>query len=368
MSFSVCLGLMLAASAVVAQSAASADDLLRQAISEQQRGDVKAAIDDYRKALALQPNLPEARANLGAALAAVGDFDAAIEEDTRALANAPDKTSVRMNLALAYYKKGDWPHARSAFEQVHAARPSDLNAAMLLGYSDIKTGRAIEAVNVLRPLAAAHPGNMDFEYVYAYALIESGSLADGLPRMEKVAAATHQPDAWVIAGENRLHRREFKEARTDLEEAAKLAANFPGLQTMLGQARDALGDTEGAQSAFELALRQDPRDFIANLYVGTMRLKERDYDSARPMLELAVQLQPNMAQARYQLARLNSMTGKLSEAASTLEDLEKADPNWLDPHIELAALYYKLHRPEDGQRERDIVQKLEAKEQKQGPQ
>ena len=50
-----------------------------------------------------------------------------------------------------------------------------------------------------------------------------------------------------------------------------------------------------------------------------------------------------------------------------LESLEKADPNWLDPHIELAAIYYKLHRPDDGQRERDIVQQLEAKQQKLGP-
>jgi hypothetical protein len=61
------------------------------------------------------------------------------------------------------------------------------------------------------------------------------------------------------------------------------------------------------------------------------------------------------------------MTGKLSEAAGTLEELEKSDPNWLDPHIELAAVYYKLHRPEDGQRERDIVQKLNAQQQKAGP-
>jgi hypothetical protein len=61
------------------------------------------------------------------------------------------------------------------------------------------------------------------------------------------------------------------------------------------------------------------------------------------------------------------MTGKYAEAATTLEELEKADPNWLDPHIELAPIYYKLHRPDDGQRERDIVQQLEATQQKAGP-
>ena len=159
----------------------------------------------------------------------------------------------------------------------------------------------------------------------------------------------------------------FKEARSDLDAAIDLNGSFPGLYTAAGQARDAQGDTDAALPAFEAALKADPKDFTANLYLGTMRLKQRDLDSARPMLELALQLQPASPMARLQMAKLNGMTGKFAEAAATLEELEKADPNWLDPHIELAAIYYKLHRPDDGQRERDIVQQLEAKQQKAGP-
>jgi len=60
------------------------------------------------------------------------------------------------------------------------------------------------------------------------------------------------------------------------------------------------------------------------------------------------------------------MTGKYAEAATTLEELEKGDPKWLDPHVELAALYYKLHRPDDGQRERDIVNRLRTASKRKG--
>jgi tetratricopeptide (TPR) repeat protein len=238
---------------------------------------------------------------------------------------------------------------------------------VLLGYTYIKLGKGREAAEMLAPLEAGHESNMDFEYVLAYALIESGKEAEGLPRMEKVARETHSADAYFIAGSTRLHRREFHEARADLDAAIELNASFPGLYTMAGQARDALGDTDDALPAFEAALRADPRDAVANLYLGTMRLKQRDLESARPMLELALQLQPNSPMAQFQMAKLNSMTGKYAEAAAALEQLEKLDPNWLDPHIELAAIYYKLHRPEDGQRERDIVQQIEAKQQKAGP-
>jgi tetratricopeptide (TPR) repeat protein len=343
------------------------DALLSSGISAQQRHDYKTAIEDYRKVLALQPGLTDARANLGAALADAGQLDEAIVEDTRALAAAPNKIAVRMNLALAYYKTGDMTHARREFEAVHAARPADMKPVVLLGYVYIKLNKEADAVAMLAPLEPGHEADMDFEYVLGYAMIQSGKDAEGVSRMETVARNTRSADAYVIAGTARLHRREFHEARTDLDKALELSPTFPGASTLAGQARDALGDTEAALPAFQAALRQDSQDFTANLYLGTMRLKQRDFESARPLLELAVELQPGAPLARFQLAKLNGMTGRYAEAATTLEDLEKTDPNWLDPHVELAAIYYKLQRPEDGLRERKIVEEIEARQQTEGP-
>jgi tetratricopeptide (TPR) repeat protein len=363
--------LLLGVSAVQAQQAspsAGADEHLRNGVEAQRRGDAATAISEYRQALAIEPRMLEARANLGAALAAAGQFDAAIDEDNKALEQAPGNISLKKNLGLAYYKKGDMVHARTEFAAVNAARPSDIGTAILLGYADIKLERGPEAVTMLTPLEAGHESNMDFEYVLAYSMILAGKQAEGLPRMEKVAKATNSADAYFLAGSSRLTRREFKEARADLDAALELNPALPGLWTQAGQARDALGDTDAALPAFEAALREDPKDFIANLYLGTMKLKQRDMEGARPLLTLALQLQPTMPQARFEMAKLNSMTGNNAEAAAALEDLVKNDPKWLDLHVELAALYYKLHRPEDGAREREIVQQIEAQQQKAGPQ
>jgi len=348
-------------------TAANVDALLSAGIAAQQRHDYKAAIEDYRKVLAVQPKEAEARANLGAALAEVGQFDAAIDEDTRALDAAPDKTAVRLNLALAYYKKGDMDHAHIEFEQVHAARPKDLKTAVLLGYTDIKLNKDADAVRMLAPLEAGQESNMDFEYVLGLAMIDSGNEKDGLPRMETVAQATRSVDAYFIAGSAHMRSSEFREARADLEAALGIDPSFPGLWTLAGQARDALGDSDASIPAFEAALREDPKDATANLYLGAIRLKQRNFDGARPLLELALQLQPGHPQTRLQLAKLDSMTGKFAAAATTLEDLEKNDPAWLDPHVELATIYYKLHRPADGDREREIVRQIEAKQQQAGP-
>lgn len=351
--------------------APDAEGLMRAGIAAQQHGDSRTAIEDFRKALAIRPELAEAHAGLGAALAAAGQFDAAIEEDTRALALAPDKTAVRMsllmNLGMAYYKKGDAAHAREQFEAIHAALPRDVAAAVMLGYVYIKLDKEADAVELLMPLESGQESNMELEYVLAFSLIQTGNVKDGVPRMEKVARATHSASAWVIAGSTHLHRSEMPEAHIDLDEAMKLNPRIPGLATMAGQARYAMSDLDEAAHAFQIALREDPRDFDANLELGAIRLKERDIANARPLLELALELRPSFPLARLEMAKLDELTGKYAEAAVALEALVKAEPNWIDAHWELAAAYIQLNRPEDGQRERRIVQQLRLARMKEEP-
>jgi hypothetical protein len=40
----------------------------------------------------------------------------------------------------------------------------------------------------------------------------------------------------------------------------------------------------------------------------------------------------------------------------------------MQAHVELAAVYFRLHRNEDGERERQIVDRLAEEERKAGPQ
>ncbi len=55
---------------------------------------------------------------------------------------------------------------------------------------------------------------------------------------------------------------------------------------------------------------------------------------------------------------LSARRAKRKLRRSDLEEVVRAEPDWLPPHIELASLYYRLKRPEDGERERKIVDRL----------
>lgn len=351
------------------QNPASADpeELVRAGIAAQGHGDNKSAIQDFQRALAIRPEMAEARVALGAALAAAGQFDAAIEEDSRVLASAPDNITVRMNLGTAYYKKGDFFHAREQFETVHETRPLDVQAAVLLSYVYIKLDRDAAVVDLLMPLEPGHESNMELEYCLAFSLIQTGKEKEGVPRMEKIAQATHSANAYVIAGSAHLHRREMSEAMADLDPAIHLDPSIPGLSTMVGEAQFALGEMTEASASFEKALRSNPRDFTANLDLGAIELKERNYENARSLLELALELEPGFPLARLEMAKLNEATGKYAEAAATLEELVKVNPRWFDAHWELAMVYFSLDRPEDGKRERQLAQQLSAHQQNSEP-
>jgi len=341
--------------------------LLSDAIQAQQRGDYQLAITDYRELLKLRPDHVAAKVNLGAALAHMGQFDEAIAMYRSALPSLTDKNMVLLNLGLAYYKKGDLANAREQFTKLHQSAPNNVQAAILLADTEIKLGDAESATGMLEPLEKTNSGNSDFDYVLGLAMIRSEHKRDGVLRMEKAAELANSGDAYMLAGATRLDLSEFEQARHDLETALQLSPKLPGLHTLVGTARDKTGDQKGAEPEFRMATQENPDDFEANLYLGALLYKQRHLEEAKVFLEHAVKVKPNDSMARYEFAMLKSTSGELEVAAKELEGVVKDDPNWLEPHVELTSLYYKLHRPSDGAKERAIVERLTAEQQAKGP-
>lgn len=362
--------LFLSASLASGQQAGQHTDpnvLFRHAVEAQQHGDYRTAIQDYQQLLKSHPEAAEVRANLGAALAHENRFDEAIAQYRLALASSPGNEAIRMNLALAYYKKGDLVSARREFETIRKKEPDDPQLAILLGDSEVRLGHAAEAVAMLAPLEAANAANTDFEYVYGTALIRTGKRLEGATRLEKVAEAVNSADAYLLAGSTLIDLNEFARAEKNLDAALRLNPNLPRVYILAGMAHDMNGDAAGAEPLLREGLKRNPDDFDANLYLGSILYKRRDMAEAKQYLDRALQLKPADPTAAYEMAMWDSTSRQFADAAKILEGLVKSNPDWLQPHIELATVYYRLQRPEDGARERAIVEKLKAQQQKQGP-
>jgi tetratricopeptide (TPR) repeat protein len=346
------------------QSSANPEKLFQQALDAQQRGDFQTAVAEYRKLLQVQPGLFPALANLGASLSQLGRFDEAIVQYTAALKQEPQNNALRLNLALAYYKKGDHANASDHLRPLHQEAPADPRIATLLGDCLSHLNKNEQALAILAPLESSRPDDADLAFALGNALVRAGKKRDGVERIERAAAVLHNPEAYRLAGETWFDLSEFELARKAVGAALALRPDLPGLRTLEGMVLQSLGERAAATEALTKALQAKPNDFRANLYLGAVEFMDRDLKSAHTHLDTALRLDPTSAMARYEMALVQRATGQEVEAVKNLEQVVKANPQWLPVHVELAALYYRVHRPDDGMRERKIVDQLAEEQQK----
>jgi len=361
------VALLVAAGVACAQSSRSQSpspaQLFHEAVAAQQRGDDALAVRKYQELLKSYPDSVEVRANLGAALANLKRYDEAIAQYRAALAKK-DNAGLRLNLALAYYKKSSWADAAQQLNTLHTAQPDDLRVATLLAECYTNLGQDAKVIVLLQPVEAAHPDDLSVAWLLGSALIRAGRRREGLDLVDRVARLGNRPEAFLLAGRTALKMNEFERARDYAAAAARLNPKLPGVDTLRGTVLSYLGDTDGAAAALRAAVEADPKDFEAQLGLGAVLHTKRDLDGAREHLQIALRLQPDSTVARYEWARLERTEGHVEAAVRDMEMVVRKDPNWAQPHVELAALYFRLNRQLDGERERAIFDRLTAEQQK----
>jgi tetratricopeptide (TPR) repeat protein len=356
------VAILIAASLACAQSS-KPEQLFHEAIAAQQRGDDALAVRKYQELLKSYPDSLEVRTNLGAALAKLNRYDEAIEQ-YRAVLAKKENAGLRLNLALAYYKKGAWRDAAQQLGTLRAAQPNDARVATLLADCYANLGQDEKTIAILKPEAAAHPDDLSVAWLLGSALIRTGHRREGLGLVDRVAREGDRPEAYLLAGRTALKLNEFESARDYANAAARLNSQLSGLDTLRGTVLSYLGDTDGAAAMLRKAVEADPKDFDAQLGLGAVLHTNRDLDGARRHLQNAMQLKPDSAVARYEWARLERTEGQVDAAARDFEKVVHDDPTWAQPHLELAALYFRLNRQEDGEKERAIFDRLTAEQQK----
>lgn len=338
------------------------EQLFRDAVEAQQRGDYDRAVQKYQELVALRPDVPEVRANLGAALVQLGRFDDAIAQYESALAGNPNQLQIRMNLALAYYKAGRVDRAASQFAALHDSAATDKRVTLLLADCWLQQGKDGEVIGLLGPLDADYGDDPAFSYLYGAALMRSNQMERGQQVMDRILKNGDSAEARVLMATARIHRKDWAGAKADLRRALDLNPVLPGVHSLYGTVLDNTMDT-GAVAAYEKELEINPNDFGSNLHLGTTALHDRQLDKAESHLRRALAVRPQDPGALLQLANVLSAQGKREDARGVLEDLIRLFPDFREAHAALAGIYYRLQRKPDGDAESAIVRKLNAKQQ-----
>lgn len=343
---------------VLSLCAFGSDVELERAIKAHQSGDLSTAEAGYRDFLRRYPKIFEVRSNLGAVLARQGRYADAIQEYQAALELAPNNPGILLNLGLAQYKIGRIPEAAEHFEKLHELAPDHLQARLLLADSLLQMKLNSRVVRLLEPLAGKRPDDMAIAYMLGTALVRDNRVADGQSLLDRILRNGNSAEASLLMGTARFGMGDFAEALREFQKAVQLNPKLPNANVYLGRALLATGDMAGAAVAFKNELELNPNDFEANLHLAVLLKQDQEHAAAKQHLEKALLVRPGDARVLYQIATIELAEGEVDKARATLESLLKESPQFVEAHVTLATVYYRLKRKPEGDRERAIVEKL----------
>ena len=134
------------------------------ALRHHQAGRFDAAVEQFRRALALRPDYADAHNNLGIALTTQGRIDEAIVHYERAIALKPDHADAHNNLGVALAVRGNLDEAMVHYERALAIDPNHAGAHNNLGIAFKDQGRFDDALAQYGRAIAIRPAYAEAHY------------------------------------------------------------------------------------------------------------------------------------------------------------------------------------------------------------
>jgi superkiller protein 3 len=179
-----------------------------------------------------------------------------------------------------------------------------------------KSGQSSEALKAWREVATVER-TPQVQYELGRAALRAGEKEEGVSILIRVTEETpnfadaHFALGFFCESENRL-----EEALGHLREGLKITEWQPA-QTMLGEVLRRLGDTQGAEKAFERALELDGDDDEA-MYGLALVWRYTDAGKATNLLRKAIKLNPSNARSHAELGHMLLQQGDFAQAEATL--------------------------------------------------
>lgn len=191
-------------------------------------GDAKGARTAFAAALALEPDMPEALANHGAAELALGDTARARASLEKAVTLNSQDPKAWHNLAQARAAGGDTEGALAALDRALAIRPDYANALNTKASILRATGRHLEAIRLLKQAHALNPQDSDIAVNLGHAHADIAMTEEAVRWFERALPARQQDAALHhVLGVNYGFLSRFEKARALMEKAIALEPNNP---------------------------------------------------------------------------------------------------------------------------------------------
>lgn len=242
----------------------SAEDLYRQGLARHQAGDLAAAADLYRRALAHDPAHADALHMLGIAAFQAGRPDEAVTAIMEAVKARPAFAEAHGNLGTILQSVGRYDEAEAALRRAIAQAPATPAFHFNLGNLLAARARRGEAIAAYREAVRLQPLYPEAQGNLGIALRDEDDLDGAIAAFE--AAVRQKPDYaeahYNLANAYRDAGR-LTEAETEIRAALALRPSHAKTCNSLGVILGDQGRAAEAAAAFAAAMQNDPSSISA---------------------------------------------------------------------------------------------------------
>ena len=310
--------------------------LYAQAQAAQQREDIPTAIQKYREMIRLAPHLAAAYNNLGRLYFNQHDYEHAAQTLSKGLKLNPDMPTASAMLGMSYLEIGQIENAEEPLQTALRANPNDPQVQIALSKVYIRLRKYDQAVELLRTYTNQNPRDENAWYLLGKTYLQLSE--DSLGRINQIdpnSVVAHE-----VAGEIDESMHNYDGALVEYKKAIDLAPNQPDPHMHMANTFWSISKWDSARTEFEAGLAHDPNNCTARWKLGNTILEANgETGEALTQLNKAVELCPELMQARVDRARALIKLGKQADALPDLLAAEKESPDEPSIHFLLASVY-----------------------------
>jgi serine/threonine-protein kinase len=266
-------------------------------------GQVNEAIACFRQAIELDPKYAVAHCNLGGALAGKGQVDKAIACFRQAIEFDPNCAAAHSNLgAVLCDVKRDYDGAIACFKKAIALDPKNAMAHANMGTALRAKRQMDEAITCFRKAVDLQPEKAKFHYDLGTAL---------------------------------LGKNQIDEAAACFKKAIALNPGYAQAHVNLGVVLQTKGQLDKAIACYRQAVASDPKVIEANMNLADALEAQGSRDEAIEYYRKAIALAPKNAQVHYNLGNALAKKGEIDLAIGCYRKVIALEPAFAEAHCNL---------------------------------